>query len=45
LAWTPDGRLLYTAYVGERQTIWAMNRDASNPQQLTLTTARIRLSG
>lgn len=35
LAWTPEGRLLYTAYVGERQTIWAMNSDASNPQQLT----------
>ncbi|HEV2904036.1 MAG TPA: hypothetical protein VGW32_03265, partial [Pyrinomonadaceae bacterium] len=35
LAWTPDGRLLYTAYVGERQTIWAMNSDGSNPQQLT----------
>lgn len=37
LAWTPGGRLLYTAYVGESQTIWAMNRDASNPQQLTPT--------
>lgn len=37
LAWMPDGRLLYTAYVGESQTIWAMNGDASNPQQLTPT--------
>ena len=35
LAWTPDGRLLYVAYVGESQTIWAMNSDGSNPQQLT----------
>lgn len=35
LAWAPDGRLLYTAYVGESQTIWAMNGDGSNPQQLT----------
>ncbi len=35
LAWTPDGRLLYTAFLGESQTIWAMNSDGSNPRQLT----------
>ena len=35
LAWTPDGRLLYTAYVADSNTIWSMNGDGSNLRQLT----------
>jgi Tol biopolymer transport system component len=35
LAWTPDGRLLYTAYVGDSQVIWSMNSDGSDLNQLT----------
>ncbi len=35
LAWMPDGRLLYTAYVGDSLVIWMMNSDGSNLKQLT----------
>jgi dipeptidyl aminopeptidase/acylaminoacyl peptidase len=35
LAWTPDGSLLYTAYIGESQTIRAMGGDGNGPRQLT----------
>lgn len=35
LAWTPDGRLLYTAYVGDSLAIWSMNSDGGNLRQLT----------
>jgi Tol biopolymer transport system component len=35
LAWTPDGRLLYTAYVGNSQVIWSMSSDGSDQRQLT----------
>ena len=35
LAWTPDGRLLYTAYTGDSLTIWSINTDGSNLRQLT----------
>ena len=35
LAWTPDGRLLYTAYVGDSQVIWSMDSDGTDLKQLT----------
>ena len=35
LAWTPDGRLLYSAYVGDAQSIIEMNNDGSALRQLT----------
>ena len=39
LTWAPDGHLLYTAYVGDAQTIWEMNSDGSNRKQLTSNVA------
>jgi Tol biopolymer transport system component/DNA-binding winged helix-turn-helix (wHTH) protein len=35
LAWTPDGRLLFSAYVGESQAIWQINLDGKQARQLT----------
>jgi TolB protein len=35
LAWTPNGRLLYTAYVGGSEVIWSINGDGSDLRQLT----------
>ena len=35
LAWTPDGRLLYTAYIGDSGVIWSINSDGSNLKQVT----------
>jgi len=35
LAWTPDGRLLFTSYVGDAQDIWEAAPDGSNRRQLT----------
>lgn len=35
LAWMPDGRLLYTAYVGDSRVIWSINSDGSDLKQLT----------
>jgi Tol biopolymer transport system component len=35
LTWTPDQRLLYTAYVGNSLVIWSMDRDGNNLKQLT----------
>jgi Tol biopolymer transport system component len=40
LAWTPDGRLLYTAYVGDSQVIWSMDSDGSDLKQLTPNRSR-----
>jgi WD40 repeat protein len=34
-AWTPDGHLLYSAYVGEGESIFKMNSDGSDLGQLT----------
>ena len=34
LTWTPDGRLLYVASVGDSQTIWEMSGDGRNHRQL-----------
>jgi sugar lactone lactonase YvrE len=35
LAWAPDGHLLYTAYVGDAQSIWEMDGEGENRRQLT----------
>ncbi|HSS18812.1 MAG TPA: winged helix-turn-helix domain-containing protein [Pyrinomonadaceae bacterium] len=35
LTWTPEGHLLYSAYVGDAIAIWEMNSDGSNRRQLT----------
>lgn len=34
-SWTPDNKILYTAYVGDSRVIWAMNGDGTDPQQVT----------
>jgi Tol biopolymer transport system component/DNA-binding winged helix-turn-helix (wHTH) protein len=39
LAWTPDGHLLYSAYVGDAQAIWEMDSDGNNRRRLTANTA------
>jgi Tol biopolymer transport system component len=41
LHWTPDGRIVYGAYVGYDQTIWIMNEDGSGQRQLTPAQRRI----
>jgi Tol biopolymer transport system component/DNA-binding winged helix-turn-helix (wHTH) protein len=33
--WTPDGRILYTAWIGESLTIWVMDANGENSRQLT----------
>jgi Tol biopolymer transport system component len=35
LAWTPDGRIVYTTLERDNRDIWIMNADGSNPKQLT----------
>ncbi len=35
LAWTVDGRLLYTAYTGDNVSIWSMNSDGGDLRHLT----------
>jgi Tol biopolymer transport system component len=35
LDWTPDGRLVYGALLGNSRTVWIMNADGSDQQQLT----------
>jgi Tol biopolymer transport system component len=35
LAWTGDGRILYTAPQGEQSDIWSINADGTTPKQLT----------
>ncbi len=35
LAWTADGRVLYTAPSGEQSDIWIVNADGTSPSQLT----------
>jgi len=41
LAWTPDGRLLYSAYVGDGQAIWQVDGDGQNARQLTSNKADV----
>src|SRR5205823_14448735 len=38
VAWTPDGRIVYTSAAGGNSDIWIMNADGTN--RLQLTTAR-----
>ena len=35
LDWTPDGRIVYVAVVGESRTIWMMDANGDNATQLT----------
>jgi Tol biopolymer transport system component len=35
LAWGPEGRLLFSAYIGDSQAIWQVNRDGKEARQLT----------
>ena len=35
LAWGPEGHLLFSAYVGDSQTIWQVNVDGTQARQLT----------
>jgi serine/threonine protein kinase/Tol biopolymer transport system component len=35
LAWTTDGRILYTTPQGEQSDIWSINSDGAAPRQLT----------
>lgn len=35
LAWTPDGRIVYTSHVSGNTDIWIMNADGRNQKQLT----------
>jgi serine/threonine protein kinase/dipeptidyl aminopeptidase/acylaminoacyl peptidase len=35
LAWTPDGRLVYTSMASGNLNVWIMNQDGTTPQQLT----------
>jgi eukaryotic-like serine/threonine-protein kinase len=35
IAWTPDGRILYTGPSGEQLDIWSINTDSTDNQQLT----------
>jgi serine/threonine protein kinase/Tol biopolymer transport system component len=35
LAWTPDGRIVYTSRASGRQNIWVMDADGGNAAQLT----------
>ncbi|MGQ0761643.1 MAG: winged helix-turn-helix domain-containing protein [Acidobacteriota bacterium] len=34
LDWTPDGRLVFTAFVGQYHTLWTVDADGSNKKQL-----------
>jgi DNA-binding winged helix-turn-helix (wHTH) protein/Tol biopolymer transport system component len=33
--WTPDGKIVHTAWIDQSLTLWTMNADGSNPEQLT----------
>ncbi|MGD0008262.1 MAG: protein kinase [Terriglobia bacterium] len=35
LAWTPDGKIVYSSVHNERYDLWEMGADGSNPQRLT----------
>jgi TolB protein len=41
LAFAPDGRVFYTAYVGDSEVIWSMNSDGGDQRQLTPTRSNI----
>jgi len=33
--WTPEGKILYVARIGQSLTIWTMDADGGNPRQMT----------
>jgi eukaryotic-like serine/threonine-protein kinase len=35
MAWTPDGRIVYSAEAGEFRNLWIMDGNGGNPRQLT----------
>ena len=35
MSWTPDGQIVYGSYQSGNADIWVMNRDGTNPRQLT----------
>jgi serine/threonine protein kinase/Tol biopolymer transport system component len=39
LAWTPDGKIVYSCFRNGRADLWEMGADGSNPQRLTNTHA------
>ena len=39
LAWTPDGRIIYSSQAGGNFDLWIMNADGTNQKQLTSTSA------
>lgn len=39
VAWTPDGRVVYTSLERDNRDIWIMNSDGSNLKQLTFETS------
>jgi TolB protein len=41
VSWTPDGRLVYSAKSGDRSNLWVVNRDGTEPKQLTAFTNSI----
>jgi Tol biopolymer transport system component/DNA-binding winged helix-turn-helix (wHTH) protein len=41
LAWAPEGRLLFSAYVGDSQAIWQVNVDGTQARQLTNNSADV----
>jgi Tol biopolymer transport system component/DNA-binding winged helix-turn-helix (wHTH) protein len=39
LAWTPDGRIVYTSLVSGHMNLWLTDREGNNPRQLTALAA------
>jgi TolB protein len=33
--WTPDGKIIYVAWIGDNSTLWEMDADGGNSRQLT----------
>jgi Tol biopolymer transport system component len=40
VAWTPDGKVVYTSTASGRLDLWMMNADGSNQKQLTMVTTQ-----
>src|SRR6185295_11401317 len=40
VAWTPDGRIVYTSTASGGLDLWIMNADGSNQKQLTMNAGR-----
>ncbi|MGB7924499.1 MAG: DPP IV N-terminal domain-containing protein [Pyrinomonadaceae bacterium] len=43
LAWTPGGKIIYTAQASGNQNLWVADQDGSNPKQLTTGEGNNRL--